>query len=180
MTEQSGDDTVAINRIGSGGPWEALYGYSRAVAVGPWIVSSGCTATVDGRVVHVGDAAAQTKVAFRIALDAIVEAGGAVGDVVRTRMYVTDESVADAVGRAHGELFGLVRPVATLVVVAGLVDPDQLVEVEVEAYRAVTREIGTADRVGQLGSQYSPSQRAPLGEYQAPGTSWTPGSTQYS
>lgn len=124
----------SVTRVGSGGPWEQLYGYSRAVAAGDWIVSAGCTATVDGKVVHVGDPGAQTKVAFQIGLDGIVEAGGSVSDVVRTRMYVTDPSYADAVGRAHGELFGLVRPAATLVVVARLLDPDQLVEIEIEAY----------------------------------------------
>lgn len=125
-----------IERIGSGGPWEQLYGYVRAVKAGPWIISSGCTATVDGKVVHVGDVAAQAKEAFRIALDSMVEAGASLTDVVRTRMYVTDPAYADAVGRAHGELFGLVKPAATLVVVARLLHPDQLVEVEVEAYRA--------------------------------------------
>ncbi|HZE38488.1 MAG TPA: RidA family protein [Stackebrandtia sp.] len=123
-----------ITRVGSGGPWEDLYGYARAVQAGPWILTSGCTSTVDGKVVHVGDPAAQTKEAFRVALDALVDAGGTVRDVVRTRMYVTDPAHADPVGRAHGELFGLVRPAATLVVVSRLLHPDQLVEVEVEAY----------------------------------------------
>ncbi|MGH8883457.1 MAG: Rid family hydrolase, partial [Stackebrandtia sp.] len=95
-----------IQRIGSDGPWEQVYGYCRAVVTGPWIITSGCTATVGGKVVHVGDPAGQAKEAFRIAIDAIVEAGGSVSDVVRTRMYVTDPAHADAVGRAHGELFG--------------------------------------------------------------------------
>lgn len=126
-----------IQRVGSGGPWEQLYGYVRAVKAGPWIISSGCTSTVDGEVVHVGDVAAQAKEAFRIALDSLVEAGASLTDVVRTRMYVTDPSYADAVGRAHGELFGLVKPAATLVVVSRLLHPDQLVEVEVEAYHAL-------------------------------------------
>jgi enamine deaminase RidA (YjgF/YER057c/UK114 family) len=123
-----------IKRVGSGGPWEQLYGYARAVAAGPWILTSGCTSTVDGAVKHAGDPAEQAKEAFRIALDALVDAGGSIRDVVRTRMYVTDPSYADPVGRAHGELFGLVRPAATLVVVARLLHPDQLVEVEIEAY----------------------------------------------
>lgn len=123
-----------VVRVGSGGPWEQLYGYSRAVAAGDWILSAGCTATVDGKVVHIGDPGAQAKVAFQIGLDGIVEAGGSVSDVVRTRMYVTDPSYADAVGRTHGELFGLVRPAATLVVVAQLLDPAQLVEIEIDAY----------------------------------------------
>lgn len=129
---------MTVTRMGSGGPWEGLYGYSRAVRTGPWIITSGCTATVDGQVRHVGDPAAQAKEAFRIALDAVVELGGRVTDVVRTRMYVVDPAHAAAVGRVHGELFGPVRPAATLVVVARLLDPDHLVEVDVEAYRELT------------------------------------------
>lgn len=128
------DATSEVQRVGSGGPWEQLYGYSRAVRAGDLIVSSGCRATVDGNVVHVGDPGGQAKIAFQIALDGIVAAGASVSDVIRTRMYVTDPSHADAVGRVHGELFGLVRPAATVVVVAGLLEPEQLVEVEVEAY----------------------------------------------
>ena len=122
-----------IEKYGSGGPWEATFGYSRVVAVGPLVISSGCTATVDGRVVHPGDAAAQARVAFGIALDAMARAGVSVADVVRTRMYVVNADDCDSVGRVHGELFGDVRPAATMVVVAKLIDPDHLIEVE--AYR---------------------------------------------
>ncbi|GIG62784.1 hypothetical protein Lfu02_71560 [Longispora fulva] len=122
-----------MERLTTGGPWESLYGYARAVKAGPWIVTAGCTATVQGDVRCVGDPAGQTKEAFRIALDAIVDAGASVGDVVRTRMYITDPMHADAVGRAHGELFGVVKPAAT-VVVTRLLHPEQLVQVEVEAY----------------------------------------------
>jgi enamine deaminase RidA (YjgF/YER057c/UK114 family) len=124
-----------IQRFGSGGPWEQAYGYSRVVRAGDVLLSAGCTATVDGAVVGVGDPAAQARAAFRIALDALAAAGAAPDDVIRTRMYVTDAAHADAVGRVHGELFGTVRPAATLVVVAGLLHPDHLVEVEVEAFR---------------------------------------------
>ena len=84
-------------------------------------------------VVHVGDAYAQTITAFRIALDALAEAGAKPEHVIRTRMYVVDPEYADAAGRAHGEVFRDVRPAATLVVVARLLHPDHLVEVEVEA-----------------------------------------------
>jgi enamine deaminase RidA (YjgF/YER057c/UK114 family) len=122
-----------IERFGSGGPWEQAYGYSRVVRAGDLLLTAGCTATVDGVVTGVGDAYAQTLTAFRIALDALAVAGAAIGDVIRTRMYVVGAADADAVGRAHGELFGTVRPVSTLVVVAGLLHPDHLVEVEVEA-----------------------------------------------
>ncbi|MEV6525547.1 RidA family protein [Longispora sp. NPDC051575] len=124
---------MSVERYTTGGPWESLYGYARAVKAGPWIVTAGCTATVQGDVRCVGDPGGQTKEAFRIALDAIVDAGASVGDVVRTRMYITDPMHADAVGRAHGELFGVVKPAAT-VVVTRLLHPEQLVQVEVEAY----------------------------------------------
>jgi enamine deaminase RidA (YjgF/YER057c/UK114 family) len=125
---------VTVTRLGSGGPWEAVYGYARVVRAGDLAWTAGCTSTVDGRVTHVGDAAAQTAQALRIGLDALAEVGAEPGDVVRTRMYVTDRSYADEVGRAHNAVFGVVRPAATMVVVAGLLDPDQLVEVELEAW----------------------------------------------
>ena len=123
-----------IARFASGGPWEQAYGYARAVRAGDLVVTAGCTSTVDGVVAHPGDAYAQTGAAFGIALAALRDAGGHAGQVVRTRMYVTDRAHADAVGRAHGEIFGDVRPAATMVVVAGLLDPAMLVEVELEAY----------------------------------------------
>ncbi|WFE31268.1 RidA family protein [Micromonospora sp. WMMD975] len=127
-------DGAVVTRLGSGGPWEALYGYSRVVRAGALAITAGCTSTVDGRVAHVGDAAAQTAQAIRIGLDALAEVGAQPGDVVRTRMYVTDRLYTDEVGRAHNAVFGPVRPVATMVVVAGLLDPEHLVEVELEAY----------------------------------------------
>ncbi|GAB1646045.1 RidA family protein [Krasilnikovia sp. MM14-A1259] len=125
-----------IGRFGSGGRWEQAYGYSRAVRAGDRVFTAGCTATVGGVVQWVGDPHAQTLTAFHIALEALRGAGGSIEQVVRTRMYITDAAHADAVGRAHGELFGDVRPAATLVVVAGLLHPDMLVEVEVEALAA--------------------------------------------
>jgi enamine deaminase RidA (YjgF/YER057c/UK114 family) len=127
---------MSVLRYGSGGPWEETYGYSRVVSAGPWLLTAGCTSTVDGVVTHVGDPAAQTRQALAIALDALAGAGATVGDVIRTRMYVVDPAHADAVGRAHGEVFRDVRPAATLVVVARLLHPDHLVEVEVEAWRS--------------------------------------------
>ncbi|WP_067487660.1 RidA family protein [Actinomadura hibisca] len=124
-----------IERITSGGPWEDKFGYSRAVLAGDLALVAGCTATVDGEVVHPGDAFEQTRTAFQVGLWSLERLGLGRQDVVRTRMYVTDAAHADEVGRAHGELFGEVRPVATMVVVAGLIDPRMLVEVEIEAYR---------------------------------------------
>ena len=108
------------------GPWEDLYGYRRAIRTGDRVISAGTTAPGD-------TAADQARAAFGVALDALSAEGAISDDVIRTRMYVTDRSDADAVGRVHGELFGEVRPVATLVIVAGLLDPAMLVEVEVEA-----------------------------------------------
>jgi enamine deaminase RidA (YjgF/YER057c/UK114 family) len=126
---------LTVQRLPSGGPWEERIGYSRVVRVGPWILTAGCTSTVDGTVAHVGDAYRQAAQAFRIALDAVEQAGATVADVVRTRMYVVRVEDCDAVGRAHRDVFGEVRPVATMVVVDRLISPEQLVEVEVEAYR---------------------------------------------
>jgi enamine deaminase RidA (YjgF/YER057c/UK114 family) len=97
---------------------------------------SGCTATVGGEVQHVGDAYNQALTAFSIALDAAEKGGISKSDVVRTRMYVVNADDFDAVGRAHGEVFGAVRPACTSVQIAGLIDSRMLVEVEIEAYRA--------------------------------------------
>jgi enamine deaminase RidA (YjgF/YER057c/UK114 family) len=127
--------TSAVRRFGSGGPWEDAVGYSRVVAAGPWLLTAGCTATVDGVVVHVGDAGAQAREAFRIALTALAGAGATVDDVVRTRMYIRDRADAEAIGAAHAEIFGTVRPASALYVIAGFMHPDHLVEVEVEAYK---------------------------------------------
>lgn len=125
---------ATVERHGSGGPWEDQYGYSRVVRVGDVLLTAGCTATVDGEVVHVGDPYAQAVTAFGIGLAALEAAGATAADVVRTRMYVTDRSHADAVGRAHATMVGAGRPVATMVIVAGLLHPDHLFEVELEAY----------------------------------------------
>lgn len=124
-----------VKRVSAGGKWEGLFGYSQAVAVGPLVMTSACGAAVDGRPDLVDDAGAQAKEAFRAALDAMVRAGAGIGDVVRSRMYITQPEHAEAVGLAHGELFGVVRPTATVVVVARLTHPDQLVAVELEAFR---------------------------------------------
>jgi enamine deaminase RidA (YjgF/YER057c/UK114 family) len=124
-----------IERWSTGGPWEATFGYARAVAAGDFAVTAGCTSTVDGEVTHVGDPAGQARQAFEIALEALAKAGVPKESVVRTRMYVVDRAHTEAVGRVHAEIFGLVLPAATMVLVAGLLDPDHLVEVEVEGYR---------------------------------------------
>jgi enamine deaminase RidA (YjgF/YER057c/UK114 family) len=122
-------------RLGSGAPWEAVVGYSRVVVAGDSAWVSGTTATVDGAVVHPGDAAGQTRVALTTIAGALAEVGFALSDVVRTRMYVTDISRWEEVGRVHGEFFGDVRPAASMVGVAALIDPAMLVEVEADAVR---------------------------------------------
>jgi enamine deaminase RidA (YjgF/YER057c/UK114 family) len=121
-------------RISSGGPWEASVGYSRAVVVGDRVLVSGTTdAGPDGRSRHPDDAGAQARAAFGIVAGALAEAGATLDDVVRTRMYVVDAADVAAVTAVHGELFAIARPAATLVLVAGLIDPTLRVEVEAEA-----------------------------------------------
>jgi enamine deaminase RidA (YjgF/YER057c/UK114 family) len=124
-----------IHRISSDSPYEDVIGYSRAVVAGPFVLVSGCTATVDGQVRHEGDAYEQARTALRIALEAIEKAGVAAADVVRTRMYVLDMADSGAVGRAHAEVFRDIRPAASMIQAAGFIDPRMLVEIEVEAYR---------------------------------------------
>lgn len=123
-----------IERFGSDNPWEATVGYCRAVRAGDHVHVAGTTATVDGSVVGVGDAAEQTRVALRIVGEALARAGASFDDVVRTRMFVVEIDDWEAVGRAHGEVFGAIRPAATMVEVSRLIDPDHLVEIEVDAY----------------------------------------------
>lgn len=131
-----------VERLGSGGPWEDVVGYSRVVRVGDTAWTAGCTSTVDGVVQHPGDAYAQTLVAFEVALFALARVGFDRDDVVQTRMYVLRTEDADAVGRAHAQLFGEIRPAATMLAVAGFVDPAMLVEVEVVAARTAPQAIG--------------------------------------
>ncbi len=125
---------VLITRFAGLAPWEAQYGYSRVVVAGDWAITAGTTATGLQGVMHPGDPYRQTLAAFKIALDALQAAGAAPEQVVRTRLYVTDITSQAEVGRAHQEVFGQIRPVATMVEVARLADPAHLVEVEVEAY----------------------------------------------
>ena len=125
--------TATITRLGSGGPYEAAIGYSRVVSANGFAMTAGCTSVVDGQVAHVGDPGAQARVALQTALAALARVGATAADVVHSRMYLTDRAHADAVGAAHGEVFADIRPAATLVLVAGLIEPQMLVEIELVA-----------------------------------------------
>ncbi len=123
-------------RITSGGPWEAAAGYSRAIVVGDACWVSGTTdAGPDGRTQHPGDVASQARATLAIIDTALAEAGFALTDVVRTRMFVTDIGRSAEVLAVHGEVFGDIRPAATLVEVSALIDPTLLIEIEAEARR---------------------------------------------
>jgi enamine deaminase RidA (YjgF/YER057c/UK114 family) len=122
-------------KISSGAPWESIVGYSRAVRVGPHVWVAGTTAAgADGSIVGAGDAYAQAAEILRKIGVALAEAGATMNDVVRSRIFVTDIARFDEVARAHGEVFGEIRPAATLVEVSAFVSPEMLVEIEVDAY----------------------------------------------
>jgi len=127
---------AADRLISSGGPWENVAGYSRAVVAGPWVLVSGSTSTVEGTVRHVGDAYAQTIEAFGVIGRALEVAGLSLSDIVRTRLYLADMAHIDDVARAHKELFDVTRPANTMIEISGFADPAMLIEVEADAYRA--------------------------------------------
>jgi len=123
-------------RISSGGPWEAVAGYSRAIVVGDSCWVAGTTdAGPDGRSQHPGEIAAQARAVLEIIERALAEAGFGLSDVVRTRMFVTDIGRSAEVSAVHGAVFGEIRPAATMVEIGALMDPSLLIEIEAEARR---------------------------------------------
>jgi enamine deaminase RidA (YjgF/YER057c/UK114 family) len=140
-------------KVSSGGPFEEIVGYSRAVAAGDFIFVSGCTSIVDGEVAHAGDMTRQAEQAILIAGQALAGLGASLADVVQTRMYVTDITRWREVAEAHRLAFADVAPAASMVQVAALIDPRLLVEVEVVAHRAggPSADEGDADEPGAAG-----------------------------
>jgi enamine deaminase RidA (YjgF/YER057c/UK114 family) len=123
---------VTRRLVSSGGRFEAPFGYSRAVVVGDGCWVAGTTDPGDD---HAGDPSGQARAALAIIERALADAGFALSDVVRTRMYVTDPAYAEPVALIHGEVFEEIRPASTLVVVSSLLEPRMLVEIEAEARR---------------------------------------------
>jgi enamine deaminase RidA (YjgF/YER057c/UK114 family) len=120
--------------VSGNSPYEPIFGYSRAVRVGNQVFVAGTVSWGDdGEIVGEGDMYAQTKQTFRNIEKALAQAGATFANVVRTRMFMTDVSRWDEVAKAHGEIFGAIRPAATGIGISALVQPEFLIEIEVDA-----------------------------------------------
>jgi enamine deaminase RidA (YjgF/YER057c/UK114 family) len=124
---------VDKKQVFTGSPWEPIVGYCRAIRIGDSIEVAGTTAMKEGEVVGVGNPYEQTRFILQTIEKALIELGSGISDVVRTRMFVTDISKWEEIGKAHGEFFKDVQPAATMVQVQALIDPQLLVEIEVTA-----------------------------------------------
>ena len=127
---------AADRLISSGSPWEASIGFSRATVAGDYVHVSGSTASVDGQVQHEGDAYGQTLVALnQVIAPALAQVGYTLADVVRSRVFIVNAADVDAVAKAHGEVFGDIRPAATMICGVTMVDPKMRVEIEGDAWK---------------------------------------------
>jgi enamine deaminase RidA (YjgF/YER057c/UK114 family) len=125
---------VTRQLVSSGSPYEGIAGFSRAVRTGPWISVAGTAPLKNGLTVHAGDMYGQTKQCLDTIVAAVVDAGGTADAIVRTRVMLTDISLWRDAARAHGEIFGKIRPACTFVEVSQFIDPAWLVEIEADAY----------------------------------------------
>ncbi|MDF1696803.1 MAG: RidA family protein [Saprospiraceae bacterium] len=127
------DNNFTKQHYSSGAEWEEIAGYSRAIRVGNTIEVAGTTAMKDGSLIGSNDIYIQTKTILDIIKEAIEGLGGNINDVIRTRMFVTDISQWESVAKAHGEVFGKIKPASTMVEVSGLIHPEMLIEIEASA-----------------------------------------------